>query len=113
MAIDIGAVSVRGNHDHEVIRQGMSLVRDKGDTSSIPRGDGQLFTRDDGGRRSGTIAEGNHRMNYLVDIGCNCSMLLLVPDSNIGRQHHYLLIILTSLLSLMIIYCQLFFVLIS
>jgi hypothetical protein len=37
MAIDIGAVSVRGNHDHEVIRQGMSYMRDRENSSMRDR----------------------------------------------------------------------------
>lgn len=30
LAIDIGAVSVRGNHDHEVIRQGIAFSKKTG-----------------------------------------------------------------------------------
>ena len=71
MAIDIGAVSVRGNHDHEVIRQGMSFMRDRENSSMRDRDfsiqdkdfsmriDSRDIPGSDGSRRNGVNSEGN------------------------------------------------------
>jgi len=73
MAIDIGAVSVRGNHDHEVIRQGMSFMRDR-ENSSMRDRDFSMQDKDismridsrdrdipgsEGSRKNGVNSEGN------------------------------------------------------
>ena len=71
MAIDIGAVSVRGNHDHEVIRQGMSFMRDRENSSMRDRDfsmqdkdismriDSRDIPGSEGSRKNGVNSEGN------------------------------------------------------